>query len=210
MRGQLGLCASKGAFSAGDAHDILLTGPLLNYSRLDASYNSTSLPGPPRETLLSVYLCHSVALDSAMIWCNTPSAMVASLRSRPHCSNTHRRLDWANSSTSSHTPAPRTRTPMNSHTRTLSTCCLSPLGTVHRRCAVSSTCRLTEKYGRSTARVPLFVFHWPAPTGLSAICHLSHARVWEYNIRQWPTVARHAASGAWLKFQRRPNRIRPA
>jgi hypothetical protein len=45
---------------------------------------------------------------------------------------------------------------------------------------------------------------------LCAICHLSHALIWEYNIPQRLAVARHAASGAWLKFQRRPYRIRPA
>ena len=33
---------------------------------------------------------------------------------------------------------------------------------------------------------------------LCAICSLSHALVWEYNIHQALTVARHAASGAWL------------
>jgi hypothetical protein len=46
--------------------------------------------------------------------------------------------------------------------------------------------------------------------GLYAFCHLSHVLVWEYNIPQWLAVARHVASGVWLKVQRRPYRIRPA
>jgi len=45
---------------------------------------------------------------------------------------------------------------------------------------------------------------------LCAICHLSHALIWEYNIPQWLAVARHVVSAWWLKFQRRPYRSRPA
>ena len=52
--------------------------------------------------------------------------------------------------------------------------------------------------GRSCASVCLS----PASADrLCAICHLSHALIWEYNIPQWLAVPRHAASSAWLKFQ---------
>ena len=87
---------------------------------------------------------------------------------------------------------------------------LAPLGTVKLDCVAGLARLLPEKCLSPTAS--LIATGLPGASFLpqSAICHLSHARVWEYNIPQRLAVARHAASGAWLKFQRRPYRIRPA
>jgi hypothetical protein len=45
---------------------------------------------------------------------------------------------------------------------------------------------------RATAPAGSMSFTWPQSAGL-AICRLSHALIWEYNILQRLAVARHAA-----------------
>jgi hypothetical protein len=84
-------------------------------------------------------------------------------------------------------------------TRTTSMC-LTPLSTGNRPCAASPTCHLTEKDGCPVVRAPRYAFYEP-PSARFAICHLSHARVWEYNIPQWHAITRHVAGGVGLKSQ---------
>ena len=96
---------------------------------------------------------------------------------------------------------------MNSFTR-ITSLCLIPLGTVHLHCPAGRPCRLTEKIA-----APSCVYLDVSCTGLSrramCVCHLSHVLIWEYNIPQRLAVARHVASGLWLKCQSR-NLLRPA
>jgi hypothetical protein len=87
---------------------------------------------------------------------------------------------------------------------------LSPLSTLPLDCAKGLARLLT----RTPSPAPLA---WASPWlphtargARSALGYLSSQAFQEYNIPQWPALARHTVCGSWLKFQRRLSRSRPA
>ena len=116
---------------------------------------------------------------------------------------------WSRHAASGHATAAWTRTAMNhflSRKSPQSVSCLSAQSTTLRCQFRLPSHRKTWLFCRSYAFGCLSLAFTDR---LRAICHLSHALVWEYNIPQRLVVARHVACGVGLKFRSR-NRSRPA